>query len=168
MAELEDVQQALKERHIASRSIEHLPVFTTADAEKYWKDLQGLHCKNLFLKSRKNEQFYLLILAVSKRADLSKLGRLLDDKITVASPDELWRKLQLKPGSVSPFGLLNNKEQDVMVLIDEEVWNAPLVGFHPNINTATLELSGQDFQRFLQGFSNKKKVLACPAASSAN
>lgn len=60
------------------------------------------------------------------------------------------QKMNLTPGSVSPFGLINNKDNDIEVYIDEEIYNAELVNFHPNINTASLSLSREMFHKYLE------------------
>ena len=71
----------------------------------------------------------------------------------------MLEKLNLTPGAVSPFGLLNNITHDVEVIIDEEVWNADKVSFHPNINTETLELSKKNFHKYIQTIGNKYSIL---------
>jgi Ala-tRNA(Pro) deacylase len=55
---------------------------------------------------------------------------------------------------VSPFGLINDRSGSVRVLIDSTLRAAARVGFHPNVNTATVVLSFADFQRFLASRRN--------------
>lgn len=66
-----------------------------------------------------------------------------------ARPDELMQWLKLTPGSVTPFGLIHDTTHHIMVMVDNDLLVYELVGFHPNINTATLVLSSSDFQKFL-------------------
>jgi Ala-tRNA(Pro) deacylase len=102
----------------------------------------------------------LLILSADKRADLKKLSKTMgEEKVIFASADNLKEKLGLEPGSVSPFGLINDKNHDVEVYIEPEVFYADIVSFHPNINTATLELTGEMFIKFLHGTGNKIQVV---------
>jgi Ala-tRNA(Pro) deacylase len=70
-------------------------------------------------------------------------------KLGFASPERLMKSLGLLPGSVSPFGLINDPVHHVTVAIDRTLKDAAHVAFHPNVNTATLVLSGSDFQRYL-------------------
>lgn len=64
-------------------------------------------------------------------------------------------KLGLEPGAVSPFGVVNNTEHDVVLCIDAEVLDAPRVGFHPNSNTATLVLDQKNFAEFCDVVENE-------------
>ena len=59
------------------------------------------------------------------------------------------RYLGLDTGAVSPFGLLNDSQKEVRVIIDQDLQEAETVNFHPNVNTATIGLSFSDFQKFL-------------------
>ena len=95
-----------------------------------------------------------------KQTDLKKFAELVDEKkVSFASSESLKEKLGLEPGSVSPFGLFNDIERSVEVYIDSEVYNAKTVSFHPNVNTATLELSKNMFHRFLQTIGHDVEVV---------
>jgi Ala-tRNA(Pro) deacylase len=67
--------------------------------------------------------------------------------------------LELEPGSVSPFGLLNNIDNSVETYIDEDIYNADIVSFHPNRNTATLELSKEMFRKYLDSLKHKIQII---------
>jgi Ala-tRNA(Pro) deacylase len=134
---------------------EHPPVFTVEDADKYWTELRGTHCKNLFLRNKKGNRHYLVVAPTSRAIDLRALNRILDeDRLSFGSPERLKRCLGLEPGSVSPFGLINDAAKEVKVVLDEDLKNSPFLGFHPNINTATLDISFADFERFLAECGN--------------
>jgi Ala-tRNA(Pro) deacylase len=136
---------------IAYTRIEHPPVYTVEQARSHWSDQAGVHCKNLFLRNKKGNRHYLVILEESKRADLKSLTRHLGgDHLSFASPQRLERILGLEPGAVSPFGLINDSGGEVRVLIDQDLKGASMIYFHPNVNTATVGLSFDDFERFLQ------------------
>jgi Ala-tRNA(Pro) deacylase len=139
---------------------EHPPVFTVEDADKHWTGLRGTHCKNLFLRNKKGNHHYLLIAPTSKAVDLRGLnGALHEDRLSFGSPERLLRCLGLEPGSVSPFGLINNEAKDVRVIVDEDLRTSLWLGFHPNINTATLEISFADFEKFLAFCGNEVRYL---------
>lgn len=69
-------------------------------------------------------------------------------EISFANSESLKEKLGIATGAVSPFGLLNDKDQEVESYVTGEVFNANTVSFHPNVNTATLELSKVMFRKF--------------------
>ncbi len=146
----EQVAARLGELGIAFTRHEHPPVATVEEAEQHWAGIDATHCKNLFLRNQKGTRHYLVILKHHKKADLRAVAEQIGDgKLSFASPERLMKYLGLTPGSVSPFGLINDVAHEVRVVIDRDVKAADRVAFHPNINTATLTLSNADFQRFL-------------------
>jgi len=156
VAEIEKkVLEALEGLGIAYVRHEHPPVATVVEAEKHWGGLEGTHCKNLFLRNYKGNRHYLVIAPVTRGIDLKRLNAALgEDRLSFASPERLRRWLGLEPGSVSPFGLVNDETRHVRVVCDEALRASQRLGFHPNVNTATLEISLADFERFLAWRSN--------------
>ena len=91
-----------------------------------------------------------------KKADLKFLANYFGvSKLSFGSPDLLMEKMGLSPWSVSPFGLINNIQKDIEVYIDTEIYTAEVVNFHPNINTASLSLTHEMFQKYLESIENK-------------
>jgi Ala-tRNA(Pro) deacylase len=151
-----NVERYLEDHHIRYTLYEHPAVYTCEEAEEYCSDIPGLACKNLFLKSKKNKRYFLVILPATKRVDLAHIADLVGEtKVSFADARIMKEKLGLDPGSVSPFGLLNNAEQDVELYIERDVYDADIVTFHPNRNTATLEMTQDMFHQFLQTLGNK-------------
>ena len=112
--------------------------------------------RNLFLRNQKGSRHFLVVLAFTRRGDLAALGEHFGEKkLGFASPERLLTHLGLTPGSVSPFGLINDPEHKVEVAIDVAIREAARVAFHPNVNTATLVLSGADFQRYLTAIGHE-------------
>jgi len=139
---------------------EHPPVATVEEAEKHWAGLKGTHCKNLFLRNYKGNRHYLVIAPVTRGVDLKRLNTLLaEDRLSFASPERLRRWLGLEPGSVSPFGLVNDETRHVQVVCDETLRSSSALGFHPNVNTATLEIAFADFEKFLASRGNAVRWL---------
>src|SRR3989338_807524 len=135
-----NVEKYLQDNQIKYVLHEHPAVYTCEEAEKFCGDIPGLACKNLLLKDKKGRRYFLIVLPAEKRADLKQIGKTVGEKrVCFAHAEALEEKLGLEPGAVSPFGLLNDKNLDVEVFIDEEVYNADIVSFHPNRNTASLE-----------------------------
>jgi Ala-tRNA(Pro) deacylase len=139
---------------------EHPPVATVEEAEKHWAGLRGTHCKNLFLRNYKGNRHYLVIAPVTRGIDLRRLNTQLgEDRLSFASPERLRRWLGVEAGSVSPFGLINDETHAVQVVCDLELRSAAALGFHPNVNTATLEIAFADFGRFLAWRGNAVRWL---------
>src|SRR5919197_299798 len=147
----EQVQARLRELGIAFTRHEHPPVATVEEAEQHWAGIDATHCKNLFLRNQKGSRHYLVVLEHTKRADLRALAdQIGDGKLSFASAERLMAHLGLTPGSVSPFGLINDSDHRVCVVLDRALKSARRVSFHPNINTATYVIAAADFARFLE------------------
>jgi Ala-tRNA(Pro) deacylase len=135
---------------------EHPPVFTVEEALVHWKGIEGAHCKNLFLRNKRGNRHYLVIAEFLKSVDLRAVAKSLrDDRLSFGSDERLARCLGLHPGEVSPFGLLQDDERHVMVVLDADLARRDKVNFHPNVNTATLTISYADLRRFLAARGNK-------------
>lgn len=136
--------------------IEHPPVYTVEEARASWKETKGAHIKNLFLRNYRGNRHYLVLAPADKKIDLKKLTiDIKEDRLSFASPERLSRYLGLKPGAVSPFGLINDREKAVTVVIDEELLAFKYLNFHPNTNTATLTVNTDDFKKFLAWCGHK-------------
>ena len=110
-------------------------------------DKQGVYdC----LRDHKREHYYLITVRGSKRVDLKQFRK--DHKlkkISFGSEEELWDILKIKPGHVSPFCLLNDKEHRVHYYIDAD-YKDNLIGIHPNQNDATVWLQGRDLVKLIE------------------
>jgi Ala-tRNA(Pro) deacylase len=134
---------------------EHPPVATVEEAEAHWAGIDATHCKNLFLRNQKGSRHYLVVLTASKRADLRAVAdQIGDGKLSFASAERLMAHLGLTPGSVSPFGLINDRAHAVRVVLDRDLKSAARLSFHPNINTVTFTVAAADFARFLEACGN--------------
>ena len=154
------VYEALDAMGIAYESYTHPPVFTTEDVEKHWRDIPAVPVKNLFLRNKKGNHQYLVIVGVDKRVDLQQLVKVIgDDRLSFGSAERLMSTLGLTPGSVSPFGLLHEGSRDVQVVIDSALREADRLIFHPNINTASVTISFADLEKFLASRPNRVRFL---------
>jgi Ala-tRNA(Pro) deacylase len=144
------VAARLRELGISYTRHEHPPVATVEEAQEHWAGIDATHCKNLFLRNQKGDRHYLVILEHSKKADLRKVAdQIGDGKLSFGSPERLMKHLGLTPGSVSPFGLINDPVHSVRVVLDRGLQSAGRLSFHPNVNTVTFTLAAADFKRFL-------------------
>jgi Ala-tRNA(Pro) deacylase len=152
--------QLLDELKIHFDYYEHPPAPTIEEARKYWKDIEATHCKNLFFRNHKGNRHYLVIIEHSRDLfihDLEK--RLKQGKLSFASDKRMNKYLGLKPGSVSPFGLINDDTHHVYVFLDETLEKSEKISFHPCVNTASLVITYKDFERFLEWTGNQYEYL---------
>lgn len=156
---MEDVLNYLDTHQVKYTLYTHPAAFTVEEAHEYCSHIPGLHCKNLFMRDHKGKRHFLLILPNTKSVDLKSFSKTLDDRLSFASDRRMMRYLGVTPGSVSPFGLINDSESEVRVYLDKEVAEAENLTFHPNINTATLSLSREMFDRFLDTLTNSIKIV---------
>ena len=155
------VYDALDALGIRYERFDHPAVFNSEDAERHWRPLGGTPVKNLFLRNKKGDRQYLVILGIDKRADLKQLVKIIgDDRFSFGSPERLMATMGLTPGSVSPFGLLHSGSLGVQVIIDADLRRAERLLFHPNINTATVTVSHADLEKFLATRPNRVRYIA--------
>jgi Ala-tRNA(Pro) deacylase len=134
---------------------EHPPTPTIEEAMKYWKDLDATHCKNIFFRNHKGNRHYLVILEHTQALEIHDLEkRLKQGKLSFASNERMKKYLNLTPGSVTPFGLINDNDHHVHVFLDDKLLNSKTISFHPCINTASLIIKWEDFLRFLEWTKN--------------
>ncbi len=134
---------------------EHPPVATIKDADIYWKDIKSGKCKNIFFRNHRGNRHYLVILEHRRQLDIHDLEkRLRQGKLTFASDSRLRKYLGVEPGSVSPFGLINDETRHVHVFIDEKLNEFEKLAFHPNVNTATIVIQRVDLIKFIKYMGN--------------
>lgn len=152
-----DIYKVLKELKIDFKEYQHPAVFTVQEAEKHKGDIDGAKIKNLFLRNKKGDKHFLFITDAFKDIDLRKLSAITGEKkLGFASAERLQKYLGLTPGSVSPFGLVNDKDKSVVIFLDKELLEKnDKLNFHPNINTATIQISKDDFFKFLNWAGNE-------------
>jgi Ala-tRNA(Pro) deacylase len=135
--------------------VEHPAVPTVAEAMKYWKDVEATHCKNLFFRNHKGNKHFLVVFDAHQQLAINDLEkRLGQGKISFASEKRMEKYLKILPGSVSPFGLLNDFENHVYLFLDKNLKKSTKISFHPNDNTASIVIAFQDFLSCLESFGN--------------
>lgn len=124
---------------------EHGPVMTIEEAAELDKKIGLEICKNLFLSTRHSTEFYLLLMQGSKKFNTGKVSKQIGvPRMTFADDVHMLEYLDIRPGSVSPLGLINDKGNNVGLLIDEDVLNMEKIAVHPCVNTATLVIETSD------------------------
>jgi Ala-tRNA(Pro) deacylase len=139
---------------------EHPPVPTIEEARVYWKDIEATHCKNLFFRNHKGNRHYLVIIEHAHELVIRDLEqRLKQGKLSFASDERMKKYLGLSPGSVSPFGLINDIGRHVHIFLDQNLRKSTKISFHPGINTASLVISFDEFEKFLNFTGNSFEYL---------
>lgn len=145
-----NVYDILKELNIEYEEIEHKAVYTVEEAmqEDIPSKIEGIECKNLFVKSK--TKYYLIFIKAEKRADLKAIAHLVNEaKLSFASEEELKNILNLTIGSVTPLGLINDKDNLATLLIDKELENKKVLA-HPNVNTKTVSMQLGDLIKLVE------------------
>ena len=168
---IEKVHRFLEENGISHQTHYHPPLPTIELALEYWKEIDSTHCKNLFFRNHKGNRHYLVVFECHKELSIHTLEKSLrQGKLSFASQERMERCLGLLPGSVSPFGLINDmnltnpdgtpkegvaaKElfengHRVKLFLDKDLQHAEMVSFHPCDNTASTVISKDDFIKYL-------------------
>ena len=140
---------------IAYTWYEHPEAPTIEIARRYWRDDGSKHCKNLFFRNHKGNRHYLVAFDCEQNLAIHDLERRLrQGKLSFASEQRMERWLGLRPGSVSPFGLINDPEHHVHLFLDRNLERFPAYSFHPNDNRATVVISREEFLRYLAAVGN--------------
>jgi len=154
------VYDVLNQLKIPYTQYEHIPVYTIQQLDELNMDMKGKHCKNLFVRNDKGDKHYLIIVSHEKRADLKSIAvQIGSSRLGFASEERLMKHLGLTPGAVTPFGLLNDKEKKVTVLVDEDLKNSIHICFHPNVNTATVSIMYDDLLKFIKWRGNEFRYI---------
>ena len=159
----QQVANKLQELGIVYDVVEHPPAFTTEQADSYIEGLEGVRTKSMFLTNKKKTQYYLLIMDDHKPLDMDDFKEQVGaNRIRMASADSLAEKMNLPAGTVSPFGLLNNAEKDILVYFDKDIVSEDIMTFHPNTNEKTIFIKSKDLFRFLESIGFTYGVLILP------
>lgn len=127
----------------------HPPVFTVEQARAHCGHLPGEHCKNLFLKD-KNGHLWLVVTRDSRDVDIKALQKAIGAaRLSFGKPELLMEVLGVSPGGVTPFALINDRDQRVTVVLDAEMMAAPTLNYHPLSNEATTAIAPDDLRRFI-------------------
>src|ERR1044071_3221847 len=144
---------------IAYRTYTHPPVFTVAEAVALRGELPGGHCKSLFLKDKK-AGLWLVVALEERRIDLKRLAEALEaPRFSFGNADLLYEVLGVKPGSVTPFALANDREHRVRVVLDRGMLECDPLNYHPLENDRTTAIAPADLLRFIAACGHTPIIL---------
>lgn len=143
---------------IAVTTVDHDAVYTVAESSQLHRDITGGHSKNLFLQDKKGRLFLVVALA-DTRVDLKALQKTLQaDRWSFGKPDVLQEVLGVRPGSVTPFALINDRSARVTVVLDADMMQFERLNFHPLENTATTNIGRDDLVRFIRACGHEPRI----------
>jgi Ala-tRNA(Pro) deacylase len=145
---------------LQTKTVDHVPVFTVEEANLVNVNIPGGHCKNLFCKDEKGA-LWLIVALDDARIDLKaakdKIG---SKRLTFAKPELLMEILGVMPGSVTPFGVINDTDVKVNVILDTAMMKHDLLNFHPLKNDATTTISNSDLITFIKACGHSPRIVA--------
>ena len=144
---------------IKSVTTEHPPLFTVEESRALRGEIAGGHTKNLFLKDKK-DQVFLVVAEEDAPIDMKTLHRRIGSaRLSFGRPELLFELLGVVPGSVTPFGIINDAAARVSVILDKPLLRHEKLNFHPLENVATTTIGREDFLAFLRHTGHEPAIL---------
>lgn len=153
------IMRLLKNANIDFMEHDHPPLFTVEESKEYDALMPGGDCKNMLLTDKKRRSYYLFILDANRRMEIKKMGELIGVKGLKFAKEETLQRFDTFAGSVSPFIILEDSEQEITVYLDAALMNWDRLNFHPNINTKTLGIPKDDFIQFMKAHNHEPAIL---------
>lgn len=165
---MDDLLQLLNSLAIHYTRFDHPAVFSCEESEEKCPPMPGAHTKQLLLRDKKKQRVILAIVMHDKRVDTRALAKEFDvQSFSFASPELMLELLGVTPGSVTPLGLIFDKEHKVEVIVDEDAWTIGQFLFHPLVNTATLSIDIPGFETFMKHTGHEFEVRTIPVRNES-
>jgi Ala-tRNA(Pro) deacylase len=154
----------LSELGIAVKTVTHPPLFTVADSQALRGEIPGGHTKNLFLRDKK-DRYFLLTVEEDAEVDLKTIHQVIgaSGRVSFGKPEKLLDYLGVTPGAVTAFGVVNDMENNVTIVLDEELMRHDPINAHPLTNEATTSIGRDDLLRFIKATGHEPLVLKLSA-----
>jgi Ala-tRNA(Pro) deacylase len=154
------VYECLDKMGIEYEYYEHPEAPTIEIAAQFYRGEDTTLCKNLFFRNHKGNRHYLVIMDSRHQMDIHSIEKMLrQGKLSFASSERMMKYLGLRPGSVSLFGLVNDKDHEVTLFVDKGLVNVKKVSFHPNDNHASLVITRDDMLKFITEIGNPYEIV---------
>lgn len=142
----------------------HPPLYTVADSQALRGEIPGGHTKNLFLKDKK-DNFFLVSVGEEAVVDLKQIHQLIGaaSRVSFGKPEMLMELLGVTPGAVTVFGLINDTERRVKVVLDQELMGHDVINAHPLTNEATTSIAAADLVKFVEATGHDAVILKVSA-----
>ena len=137
----------------------HPPLHTVEESQALRGSIPGGHCKNLFLKDRK-QQLWLVVTLEERKVDLKHLHKRLGcARLSFGNAELLFDTLKVRPGAVTPFGLIHDVEQKVRVVLDTVMLEESILNYHPLRNDSTCSIVREDLLKFIDSCGHAPLIL---------
>lgn len=154
-----DLFAALDALAIPHTTVRHAPLFTVERSQSLRGKVPGAHTKNLFLRDKKSA-LYLVVALEDALIDLKSLHRRLgaSGRFSFGSADLLREVWGVAPGSVTPFGAINDAQGRVTVVLDAAMMEHELLNYHPLDNTMTTSIRREGLVKFLEATGHRPRI----------
>ncbi|MEA4921383.1 MAG: YbaK/EbsC family protein [Clostridiaceae bacterium] len=150
-----NILQRLSSLGIKYDMYEHQPVERASDRYELGLAFDACVCKNLFLTTRNESNFYVMMLKAEKNADLRRIARAIgSSRLCFGSDIRLLELLGQRPGMVSPLGVINDSARQVTALLDVDL-RGQRICVHPSDNTKTLVMEFSSLERYLAYYGTR-------------
>ena len=155
-----ELNEFLADLGISVSTVRHPPLFTVADSQALRGEIHGGHTKNLFLKDKK-DNYFLVTVGEEAVVDLKQIHQLIGaaSRVSFGKPEMLMELLGVIPGAVTVFGLINDTEGKVKVVLDQELMSHDVINGHPLTNEATTSIAAADLIRFVEATGHDPVIL---------
>jgi len=161
---MSDFYQFLEKNRIDYERHDHPPVYTVEEAKRLVPPLPAAKTKNLFLRDKKGQRHFLVVVPADKMVDIKALPRVVgSDRLSFGSAERLKKYLDVEPGAVTLFAIFNDPRHEVELIVDESLWEAEAFQFHPLVNTSTLVISRENLRRFIAKTGHAVRLLDIPS-----
>ncbi|WP_136658081.1 prolyl-tRNA synthetase associated domain-containing protein [Nitratireductor sp. XY-223] len=160
----EELFAALDKMGITHKTKTHPAVFTVTESQSLRDEIPGGHTKNLFLKDKK-DNFFLVTVEEDAEIDLKAIHTLIGarSRVSFGKPDRLMELLGVIPGAVTAFGVINDTQGRVQMVLDAALLEHEIINAHPLRNDATTSVGRDDLIRFLEATGHKPLIVALSA-----
>ena len=157
----QEIYKFLNDKNIWHEITEHKAVFNMAELSEINIPYPEADAKNIFVRDDKKRNYYLITVKGDKWVDLKEFRKNNNTRaLSFASENDLMNIMNLIPGSVTPLGMLNDKEMKVKLFLDKDFIESPgMIGVHPNDNTATVWLKIEDLINIIKEHGNEIEIV---------
>ena len=165
----DELLEAFKTLGIDATTHEHAAAHTVDEAQALRGAIPGAHSKNLFVRDKKG-RIFLLVLEETAMIDLKHVHELIGGagRVSFGTPELMAATLGVTPGAVTPFGVANDREGRVTLVLDKALLRGERLNFHPLVNTRTTGLSRRDFLKFLEAAGHPPMIVAMTGGCRAS
>lgn len=156
----DDLMEMLSTLGITCKTYEHPPVFTVGESQGICDHIPGAHTKNLFLRDRKDRHF-LVTIEQNAVVDLKTIHTVIgaSGRVSFGKPEKMMEFLGVVPGAVTVFGVINDPDHQLTVVLDETLMQSEIINGHPLHNAATTSIKREDLLRFMQATGHTPLIL---------